>query len=81
MTEPSQPGPLLRLFELLDDLDEQVRMLPTARALDGKGVQPRLAALVVEGLKQLLEGQSDGAAGLLAAVVEELQDRTISLEP
>lgn len=68
-----------KLLELLDEIDQEVRGLPAARALRGRGASPRLAALLVEGLRHLLEGEGKQAASLLEAVVDELRDNTVDL--
>lgn len=79
MTTPDTDLPL-KLLELLDELDQEVRSLPTTRALSRRGLSPKLAALTVEGLRLLLDGQSEQAARVLEAVAEELRDRTVSME-
>jgi len=68
-----------RLIELLDELDQQVRSLQTARALTRAGASPELAILAMRGLKHLLEADTEQARQVFEALHEELHDRTVSL--
>jgi len=67
-----------KLLELVDELDQEVRSLPVARALVRRGVGAQLAVHVVAGLKQLLDGEREQAARTFEAIFEEIRDRTVS---
>ena len=69
-----------KLAELLDELDQEVRGVPTARVLGRRGVSVQLVIHTVEGLKQLVNGDREQAARTFEAVVEEIRDRTMSLD-
>jgi hypothetical protein len=67
-----------KLAELMDELDQEVRSIPTARALSRRGVSAQLVIHAVEGLNKLLDGDGDQALRLFEAIVEEIRDRTVA---
>ena len=69
-----------KLLELVDELDQEVRSLPVARALSGRGIGVQLAVHAVAGLKQLLDGERERAARTFEAISEEIRDRTVSAD-
>ncbi len=67
-----------KLAELIDELDQEVRGVPTARALSKRGVSAQLVIHAVEGVKKLLAGDRDRALQLFEVIVEEIRDRTVA---
>ena len=77
--EPVEPLPQ-KLVELLDEIDAEMRSLAVTRVLNQRGVNPELPTLVVRGLRQLLDGERYEAARVFEVAVEEILERTVSMD-
>ena len=71
--------PTEKLMELVDEVDQLVRSVETARALTRRGASPELATLAVRGLRHLLEADTEHAKQVFEAIHDELHERTLSL--
>jgi hypothetical protein len=79
MTETEDKIPT-KVIELVDELDQEVRLVPTSRALRRLGVSTQLVIHAVEGLRHLLEGDREQAARTFEAIFEDISDSTLSFD-